>query len=156
MSSSIPPSSEDGPITIDKIGVEHSRRFAETQKELDKRYVENARQVSDQSSIAVHENAYVPISSTLLGTTDRTNWAIVEPPEVRGGTTLFSTSCIPSLGNEDQRLVKMEAIQTRITQTPDEKTKEEGKALLSFFQQIQDLDTIKRDLESEMKRYQKG
>lgn len=156
MGSSIPPPSEEGPITIDKIGVEHSKRFAESQKQHEPKYIDNSGLVSTQSTIAVHEHAYVPISSTLLGTTERTNWAIVEPPPVRGGTTLFSSSCIPSLGNEDQRLVKMEAIQTRVSQATDEQTKEEGKALLSFFQQIQDLDTIKRDLQNELNRYQKG
>ena len=162
-----------GPLTIDRIGREYSYQEGKAQAELEERYIRDSSFVRAQSAISVSEATYVPHISTLFETSQKTSWAFIEVPPTKGSLALFSSRCIPSLGNEEQREVKMEALRTELshleshltTEGPslsfiERRTLEEqiknAHAILALDGEINTLDGIKTTIAARLNQYHKG
>lgn len=162
-----------GPITIDQIGVEHSRRFAQDQATLEPKFITDTQFVSTQSSIAVSDASYISFVNSLMGTSQRSAWALVDKPAAGNALSLFTSSCIPSLGNQDQRDVKMDILRMHLERfenefaqsgntLPFEERKQitqrihEVKSLLNVYEQIGQLDTIKDSIFARLNQYHRG
>ncbi len=163
----------EGPLTIDRIGLEHSKRYAQDQATFEQKYVKDSHYVSSQSSIAVSDAAYVPLLNSLMGTQSKASWALIEKPKVAGSLSLFTSTCVPSLGTQDQRDIKIETIRGKLESLEESylgkestlpfterkaltHTIHQSKALLKVFEQIGILDTIKETIFARINQYHRG
>jgi|GEM_PF-3295552 len=164
---------DQGPMTVDRIGIEHSKRYAQDQSTFEAKYVRDTQYVSTQSSINVSDASYIPLINSLMGTTQKADWALVDKPNTKGSLSLFTSACIPSLGNQEQRDVKVDTVRVHLERfeeqfaqggekLPFEERKQisqrihEAKSLINIYEQIGELDTIKESIFARLNQYHRG
>lgn len=164
---------DQGPITIDQIGIEQSRRYAQDQAALESKFIRDTQYVSTQSSVSVNDASYIPLLNTLMGTPQKADWALLDKPATKGSLSLFTSGCVPSLGNQDQRDLKVDTLKVHLERyeshyaekgdsLPFDQRKgitqriHEAKSLINVYEQIGELDTIKDTIFARLNQYHRG
>lgn len=166
------------PVTIDNLGIDSSRRYAQDVTQTDTEFFQDSGRVSQQTSVLA-TSPRISEFDELFGTLIRVpSWASFSPPPnfTSHARNLFSYQLIPSLGAQSELdtcielvenyqddssrgEVKRQTDQEQSRQDNNQEANEEEsdkKKILSMLQSVQRLDRILELINSRKGEFQKG
>ncbi len=158
------------PRTIDNLGIDTSKRYAQDQAKLDTKFIEESRFIPQKTEVSVLK-PYLPTEfEEYLLPGKLTLWASFEPPPeyFAHAKPLFSYQLIPSIGGYEEQEAdtdKLQALEDTIHKQFQEgkQDKREGqeeekerKTLLHLLQTIGKLDRTLSLINARRTQYQRG
>jgi hypothetical protein len=151
------------PRTIDNLGVETSRRYADDRAKLDQKLIDDSRFIPLRTEVSVVK-PYLPTDfDAYLNTGKETIWAsFAPPPEYAFTKPLFTFQLIPSLGGYEKQEAdtdKLEALEDALQKQGkggNQQNEKERKTILHLLKTIGMLDRTLVLINSRRNQYQRG
>jgi len=156
------------PKTIDNLGVDSSSRYAKDQATIDRKFLEDARNIPLKTEISVLK-PYLPTEfEHYLSSGKTVLWSAFDEPPIPSHTNLFSHELSPSLGGAQKMKTntdKLEAMEETITRSFKEgkqdhlsfqNTEKERKIVLSLVTTVRSLNRLLTTTNARRNQLQRG